>query len=153
MSETLAPREGGCRCGRMRFRIDAPPILTMACHCRGCQRMTAGAFSLGAAIPTPAFAVLKGEAVPGGLHGAAQHLHCPYCMSWIFTRPQGLDAFVTIRSSLLDDPAGFAPFIETQTAEKLPWASTSAAHSFAGFPAPEDYEGLMKSYAARPAEV
>ncbi len=27
----------------MRFQITAPPLLTMACHCTGCQRMTASA--------------------------------------------------------------------------------------------------------------
>ena len=38
--------EGGCRCGRVRLRVEAPPLITMACHCTGCQRMSASAFSL-----------------------------------------------------------------------------------------------------------
>jgi len=46
------PWDGGCRCGQVRMRISALPILTMACHCKGCQRMSASAFSLGAAIPS-----------------------------------------------------------------------------------------------------
>jgi hypothetical protein len=68
------------------MRISASPILTMACHCKGCQRMSASAFSLGAAIPSEGFEVIQGEPVIGGLHGANRHYFCAYCMSWIFTR-------------------------------------------------------------------
>jgi hypothetical protein len=44
-------KEGGCRCGRVRLKITKRPLLTMACHCTGCQRMSSSAFSLSAAIP------------------------------------------------------------------------------------------------------
>ena len=57
MNGEFRPLEGGCRCGRVRLLIGAPPLLTMACHCTGCQRMSASAFSLSAAIPSEAFTV------------------------------------------------------------------------------------------------
>jgi hypothetical protein len=142
------PWEGGCRCGQVRLRIGAPPIITMACHCTGCQRMSASAFSLSAAIPSEGFAVIQGEPVIGGLHGASRHSFCPYCMSWMFTRPEGIDAFVNLRPTMLDDSRWFTPFIETWTSEKLPWASTPAVHSFERLPAMNEYEGLAKAYAA-----
>lgn len=46
------------------------PILTMACHCRGCQRMSASAFSLTAMFPNSDFAPgLGGISVPvRGIH-------------------------------------------------------------------------------------
>lgn len=96
------PSEGACRCGQVRVRISAPPILTMACHCRGCQKMGASAFLLSAAIPTEGFEVL----------------------SWMFTRfvPQ----LVNLRVTMLDDAAWFEPFMETWTKTKLPWAITGA---------------------------
>jgi hypothetical protein len=140
------PAEGGCRCGRVRLRITAPPLLTMACHCTGCQRMTAGAFSLTAAIPAEGFAVTAGEPVIGGLHGAARHYFCPHCMSWMFTRPEGMDGFVNLRPTMLDDTRWFTPFIETYTCEKLPWATTPAVHSFDRFPPFDAYEGLIGAY-------
>ena len=103
MTQPTLPMDGGCRCGQVRLRISAPPLLTMACHCTGCQTMSASAFSLSALIPAQAFAVIKGEPVIGGLHGAARHYFCPHCMSWMFTRMQGLDAFVNLRPTMLDD--------------------------------------------------
>jgi hypothetical protein len=149
MSQPDLPWDGACRCGQVRVRITALPILSMACHCTGCQRMTGSAFSLSVAIPSTGVAVTQGEPVIGGLHGATHHLFCPHCMSWMFTRPEGMDWFVNVRTTLLDHPGGLPPFIETFTSEKLPWASTPAAHSFETFPPFERYEGLIAAYAAQ----
>jgi hypothetical protein len=68
-------------------------------------------------------------------------------MSWMFTRPDGIDAFVNLRATMLDDPSWFTPFIETWTSEKLPWATTPAVHSYEKLPAFDEYEGLAKAYA------
>ena len=50
----------------------------------------------------------------------------------MFTRPEGLDFFVNLRATMLDDPSWFTPFIETWTSEKLAWAATPAVHSYRG---------------------
>ena len=147
MTDWKLPWGGGCRCGRVRLRISAPPLLTMACHCVGCQRMSASAFSLSAAIPGVGFSVVQGEPAIGGLHGPARHSFCPWCMSWLFTRPEGIDGFVNLRPTMLDDPSWFAPFIETMTSEKLAWAMTPAVHSFDRWPPAEFYEALIQGYA------
>lgn len=142
------PCEGGCRCGQVRIRIAAPPLLTMACHCTGCQRMSGSAYSLSAAIPSDGFSVTKGDPVIGGMHGATRHYFCPHCMSWMFTRPEGLDFFVNVRPTMLDDPGWFVPFIETMTSERLPWATTSAKYSYARWPEMAEFDGLIKEYTA-----
>jgi len=149
MRDWKLPRDGGCRCGQVRFRVAVPPIITMACHCTGCQRMAASAYSLSAAIPSAGFSVIQGEPVIGGLHGPTHHYFCGHCMSWLFTRPEGLDFFVNVRPTMLDDPDGFEPFVETWTSEKLPWVSVPVAHSYAQLPAVEEYDGLAKAFAAR----
>jgi hypothetical protein len=141
-------RVGGCRCGQVRFAVRSEPLITMACHCAGCQRMTASAFSLSALVECEGFEVTAGEPVAGGLRGATRHLFCPHCLSWMFTRPEGLDAFVNVRTPMFDDMTGLDPFIETMTAEKLPWAVTTAAHSFERFPEPDAFEPLMAAYVA-----
>jgi len=142
--------EGGCRCGQVRLRIGSAPILTMACHCTGCQKMSASAYSLSAAVPAEGFEVTEGEPAIGGLHGAdAHHYHCPHCKSWMFTRPEGMDWFVNLRPTMLDDANWFSPFIETYTSEKLPWATTPAVHSYETFPPFEAYEGLVREFAEK----
>ena len=140
--------DGHCRCGRVRIRISAPPLLAMACHCTGCQRMTGSAFSLSVAVPTPGFEVVEGETVIGGLHGGSRHEHCGYCLSWVFTRIEGMDAFVNVRTTMLENPDAFPPFIETMTSEKLSWATTPARHGFETWPTMEAFGDLMAEYRA-----
>jgi len=148
MTDETRVREGGCRCGQVRFRVRGRPILTMACHCTGCQRMTASAFSLSALHASDAFEVVQGDPVIGGLHGPTRHFFCPHCMSWLFTRPEGLDDYVNVRATMLEDAQGFTPFIETYTSEALPWAKTPAVHSFEKFPPMERYPELVREFAA-----
>jgi hypothetical protein len=149
MNDCRLPWDGGCRCGQVRFRVTLPPLITSACHCTGCQRMTGSAFSLTVTVPSEGFAVSEGEPVVGGLHGAARHFFCPWCMSWIFTRAEGLDWFVNVRATMLDDAAWFAPFIETYTSEKLAWAATPAVESFPRFPDEADYPRLIEAFRMR----
>jgi hypothetical protein len=147
MSKPELPLVGGCRCGQVRFRIAAPPLLTMACHCTGCQRMSASAYSLSVAVPSAGFEVTEGEPVIGGLHASPKHYFCPHCMSWMFTRPDDVEWLVNVRATLLDDASWFVPFMETFTCEALPWAKTPAKHSYERFPPFEAYEGLTREFA------
>jgi hypothetical protein len=152
MHDWKLPWDGGCRCGRVRLRVTKPPLLALACHCTGCQTMSASAFSLSLSIPAEGFAVTEGEPVLGGKSRDMHHF-CPHCMSWMFTRPIGMDWFVNVRPSMLDDHGWFVPFIETWTGEKLPWAHTPAPHSFATQPELPAFEPLIHAFAkegARP---
>lgn len=138
---------GECRCARVRFQVDAKPAMTMACHCTGCQKMTASAFSLSALYPASAFRIVHGETVLGGLQGAHRHHFCAFCKGWLFTVPAGMDDWVNVRATLLDNAQGFVPFIETCTREKLPWVQLPVTHSFGGFPEPEQFHALGKAFA------
>lgn len=150
MTMPALPLDGGCRCGKVRFRISAPPLITAVCHCLGCQRMTAGAFSTTVMVPADGFAVTAGEPVIGGLHGEqSHHHHCDWCKSWLFTT--FAMPFVNVRATMLDDVSWFAPYIESYTSEALPWAKTGAARSFPQFPSREEYGPLMAEYAERGA--
>jgi hypothetical protein len=142
------PTDGGCRCGAVRFRISAQPLFTAACHCRGCQRMTGGAYSLSAAIPEQGFEVLRGELAPAGVDPGFGHKACPRCHSWLWTKHPMMQGFVNVRASMLDDVSWFAPFVETWTQEALPFALIGAPRSYPGFPAMEEYAGLLDAYAA-----
>ena len=108
--------------------------------------MTGSAFSLSASIPTPGFEVIAGEPVVGGVGEPPMHFCCGHCSSWVFTRPAGMNFFVNVRATLLDDCSWFRPFVETQTSDALPWAKTPAKHSFEHWPAEDAWQGLIAEY-------
>lgn len=146
MSKLELPADGQCRCGDVRIRLSAQPILTMACHCKGCQRMSSSAFSLSAAIPTNGFEVIRGQPALGGLRNPElRHFFCPQCMTWMFTR--FLPEFVNVRVTMLEDTSWFSPFVETWTKAKLPWVTMPAVYGYAEFPPMEDFATLTAEFA------
>ena len=150
MNTPHLPLEGSCLCGQVRVRVTAPPLLTLACHCRDCQKLSASAYSLTAMFPAHGFRA-TGELVTGGLRTERrEHNYCPRCLSFIFTRIRGADTRVNLRASVLDDLTWFAPFVELMTEEKLSWVSIPAARSFARVPETvEELDALMADYSKR----
>jgi hypothetical protein len=144
------PLEGGCRCDRVRIRVTKAPLITTACHCRGCQKMSSSAFSLTAIFPSDALEILTGEPVVGGMHAPeSPHFFCAWCMTWMFTRPAPAPQIVNVRPTMFDDHAWASPFIETYAGNKLPGIATGATHSFPEFPPMTEFDRLMREYAAR----
>jgi hypothetical protein len=133
----------------VRFEAAGPPLLTLACHCTGCQKMTASAFGLTDTYPKQAFRLTQGDVVVGGLHGATRHQFCDHCKSWLYTEPEGLDDVVNVRSTLFDEPDQQPPFVEIFAAEGLPWARTRAAHRYETLPAMEEWPQLIQQFAER----
>lgn len=138
---------GTCRCGQLRLTVQGAPLVTMACHCTGCQKMTASAFSLSSLYPQEAVTI-QGDLLRGGLKDQWEHMFCANCLSWVLSRGEMLGPLVNIRSSMLDDGNAQAPFIECWLDEKLPWASIGATHAYAQFPPVEQFETLMAEFAA-----
>lgn len=118
--------------------------------------MTASAFSLSIAVRSDRFEITRGKevVVRGGEqeNDDQQHRHCSFCKSWLYTEVPPQLGFINVRTTMLDDASGLEPFIETQTAEKLPWATTPAKHSFERFPPMDEYLALVDAYAARSAK-
>jgi hypothetical protein len=146
MGRLQLPMSGQCRCGAVKIVVRAPPIMTFACHCRGCQRMSSSAFSLSAGFPTDAFEVSGTEPVIGGMRDPKlRHYFCPQCMSWLYTRP-ALD-WVNVRPTMLEDPSWFRPYMETCTRWRLPWAHVPAVLSYPEFPPMENFPALLAEFA------
>jgi len=110
--------------------------------------MSSSAFSMTLLVPKAGFEVIAGEPVVGGLKGEdIEHSFCGECLTWVFTRPRGMD-FVNVRPSMLDEHAWFSPFAETYASTKLPWVDTRAVQSFPEFPDPARYGEILGAYAA-----
>lgn len=148
MTSWNLPWTAHCRCERLVMRITEAPLLTFACHCTGCQRMSASAYSLTIMFPWAGFELVSGETVIGGLHGEHRHYYCAHCKTWAYTRPGGMDDYVNVRATMLDDHRWYTPFVEVCTEEGFAWARTGAKHSFAGVPPMEAFGAIAAEFAA-----
>ena len=55
------PLEGGCLCGRLRYRIDHAPHHADYCHCRVCQRASGAPVVAWLTMASAGFAWTAGE--------------------------------------------------------------------------------------------
>ena len=138
---------GECRCGRVKMALTAEPFLTFMCHCDGCQKMMASAFSLTAKVAAEGFRVVAGEPVLGGLQTGPAHYYCPHCKSCLFSKLPGQEDVVNLRMTLFEGLKTYRPFIEVFLCEKLPWVQPSAPHQFERAPAPGEMPALVRNYA------
>ncbi|HPF24326.1 MAG TPA: GFA family protein [Hyphomonas sp.] len=131
--------EGGCACGKVRYRLKAEPMIVHCCHCTWCQRETGSAFVINAVIETSEVE-LAGEApemvLTPSASGRGQPIaRCPHCHVAVWSHYQNageLAAFV--RAGTLDDKTALAPDVHIFTASKVPWLELTD-----GRPAFEDF--------------
>ncbi len=140
-AQAVFPLEGGCDCGRVRYRMQTRPLIVHCCHCRWCQRETGSAFVLNALIEAERLRHLAEEPElidTPSLSGRGQRIaRCPHCRIALWSNYAGAGPFVRfVRVGTLDTPDELPPDIHIFTASKQPWVPLPA-----GTPAvPEFYD-------------
>jgi hypothetical protein len=117
--------EGGCSCGRVRYRLEARPFIVHCCHCRLCQRQTGSAFVLNACLEEEHVRLL-GEApapveVPTESGRGHAIFRCPACAIAVWSEYGGVKTVKFVRVGTLDDPTALQPDVHIFVRSKLPW--------------------------------
>src|SRR3954466_14002850 len=101
------PREGGCACGSVRYRLTSEPLFTHCCHCLNCQRQTGSAFVVNVLRQADRVELLAGEPQPVGIPrggGKNQRIfRCPTCQVAVFSSYTSAGIRL-VRAGTLDDP-------------------------------------------------
>ena len=118
--------EGGCDCGKTRYRLTSRPLFVHCCHCRWCQRETGAAFALNAMIEADRVELLGGapEAVttPSNSGKGQKIWRCPDCKIALWSNYGGAGEKVHfVRVGTLDNPDLLPPDIHIFTSTKQPW--------------------------------
>jgi hypothetical protein len=117
---------GGCRCGAVRYRIDAAPITARHCWCRDCQYVGAGAGTVNVFFPSQAVTVegALSDYVSRADSGNLMHRRfCPVCGTPVFTQSEARLHFIGVRAGTLDDPEIGRPAMTIWTASAPSWAA------------------------------
>jgi len=132
-----APREGGCSCGAVRYRLESEPLVVHCCHCLNCQRQTGSAFVINLLIESDRVDLLADEPQPVDVprdDGSRQRIfRCPSCEVAVFSE-YGRPEVLFVRAGTLDDPSDVTPDVHIYTRSKVPWVTLPD-----GVPAFEEY--------------
>ena len=86
----MTDASGGCLCGEVRFALTGSPLIVHACHCRGCQRATGGAFVVNVWIEEDRVERHSGELASTRTSGPSgnpiEHFFCTRCGTFTWTR-------------------------------------------------------------------
>lgn len=142
------PREGGCDCGAIRYRMATRPLIVHCCHCRWCQRETGSAFAVNAAIEAERVTLLADAPIivdtPSASGDGQKIARCPQCHVAVWSHYSGLGDILTyVRVGTLDRPDYLPPDIHIFTASKQPWVVIPAE-----MPAFAEYYDLDRQWPA-----
>jgi hypothetical protein len=119
--------DGGCGCGQVRYKINAPqPPVVYACHCTNCQTQSGSAFAL--LMPVfDAMLSINGDLISGGVilpSGAISTVSsCPKCLMRIYTQNGNRPGMVSIRAGTLDASKDVVPKFHLWTDSRQSWVS------------------------------
>jgi hypothetical protein len=116
--------EGGCRCGRVRYRAALPALpRAYACHCLDCQTWTGSAFSLQFILPEDQLQVTGEPALfeltsPDGSRTSRQRA-CPVCFTRVYNTNTRRPGLAVVRAGTLDASDQLAIVAHIWTKRKL----------------------------------
>jgi len=117
-------REGGCSCGKIRYRVATEPLFVHCCHCLNCQRQTGSAFVINVLIETERVELLAGAPqrvdVPRDDGSEQRIFRCPTCQVAVFSH-YGHPGVAFVRAGTLDDPSSVRPDVHIYTRSRVPW--------------------------------
>jgi hypothetical protein len=117
-----SPLTGGCKCGKVRLRMEAAPIITHCCHCRDCQKSSGSAFRINAMIETEYLNVTHGQTEPFQTDDLQHEVRCAACgfTLWGY-HPRFGEAIAFVGVGLLDEGERLQPEAHYFTRSKHPW--------------------------------
>jgi hypothetical protein len=124
-------QQGGCACGKVRYRLTAPPLIVHCCHCRDCQRLTGSAFVVNLWIERrfveAGDAPLASTMAIAGSGKPQEVFRCPDCGAALWSKYHAAPGdTVLLRAGTLDDPGSVTPDVHIFTRSKLPWVQLPA---------------------------
>jgi hypothetical protein len=127
-ADDIFPLEGGCDCGRIRYRMQTAPLFVHCCHCLWCQRETGSAFALNALIEADRVLHLTAEPqiidTPSASGRGQRIARCPSCRLALWSNYAGAGPYIRfVRVGTLDAPQRLAPDIHIYTSTRQPWVA------------------------------
>ena len=148
MEETY---DGGCQCGKLRYRVVGAPLTLYACHCTECQKQSSSAFGMSLRVRRDELRLLSGEpkfwerrADSGGRVVCA---FCPDCGSRLYHASSPDSETVNLKAGSLDDRSWLVPVGHVWTESAQPWVEIDRSAGALVFEKqPADFEEFVRRW-------
>jgi len=119
--------KASCQCGKLTASVaDGAEAMTIACHCRDCQRRTGSPFGTIAYFPAEAVTV-SGEARefirPTDAGNAFTTGFCPQCGSTVYARASRMPEITGLPVGAFADPSFAAPIRSVYEQSRHEWVA------------------------------
>ena len=117
------PREGGCLCGGVRYRVAAEPRTSAICHCVSCRRASGAQSVAWVVFPSGAFSFVSGDPAEFRSSAEVSRTFCGRCGTSLTYRHGGDPDSIDLTVASLDDPDEFPPARHIWLEDKVGWES------------------------------
>jgi hypothetical protein len=102
----VAALRGSCLCGGVRFELSEPPETLRYCHCASCKKLSGGAGTVNARVPSTSISILEGEDLLQTFQPAegTAKTFCLACGSNLFGGGWPESEVASVRASTFDEP-------------------------------------------------
>ena len=122
--DTFMSLTGGCQCGAVRYRLDAPPTGHCICHCRMCQKNSGGPFMAFTGVTMNNFKVTRGEISTFVSSDFGERGFCSRCGTPLTYYGTGGDRMAVTLCSL-DNPNAVTPDVQVGVESEVSWLSAA----------------------------
>ena len=124
MAEAEPVLEGGCLCGKVRWRARGQPYRVGLCHCMTCRKSGGSVFNAFAIFPAGKVETSGASRAAATSEHGRRHF-CPDCGAPVFSRDEGSDE-IEIPLGALDEPDRLQPTYELWIGRRESWLSAVA---------------------------
>jgi hypothetical protein len=113
--------EGGCLCGKIRYRVIGEPAGSMVCHCRTCRRAAGSPVVAWLTFPKARFQLSLGNPAEFRSTPPVRRTFCGACGTPLTYEHRDEPGSIDIITCSLDDPNAFPPTHHSWLSHDLRW--------------------------------
>jgi hypothetical protein len=119
----MANLRGSCLCGGVKFELTQAPETLRYCHCESCKKLSGGAATVNARVPSTAIHILEGDDLLQTFQPAegSAKTFCLACGSNLFGGGWPESETASVRASAIDDPFEARPSVHIFVRSVAAW--------------------------------
>jgi hypothetical protein len=113
--------EGGCLCGRVRYRAGGEATNLCFCHCTSCRRATGALMVPWGTFAAAKFAIVQGALAEYSSSPRVTRGFCAACGTSLTYRHEDRGGEIDVTLASLDEPGALVPQLHIWVEDKPPW--------------------------------